>query len=248
MAQAGHAAHVHRMSCALTGKLAPSTTKALAKVDPRRASNNDAVDTCSSSDESELENDARNPMRVVDVPLSTLKHREVVAIPLDVDVVSSDDEGECVPSGSSGCGAQPSSSGHHHKQAGGLWEQAPVSSVLIGNHHTSHTLAIAGVDDGVGTEDGDVTMGSVDVKQERALSAHVDDGLPLTERAVYERVGARLGSDSVPVGDTFVTFKSMLAAVTASGLVCEVSPEVLRYCISCLLSSASVVSDRLWIV
>ncbi len=48
--------------------------------------------------------------------------------------------------------------------------------------------------------------------------------LPLQERDVYARAGCIIASvpPADPMGDTFVMFKSFLAAVTASGVVCEV--------------------------
>jgi hypothetical protein len=39
---------------------------------------------------------------------------------------------------------------------------------------------------------------------------------------VYSRVGLHFGQDVIPVGDTFLTFKSFLVATTAAGVVCEV--------------------------
>ena len=56
--------------------------------------------------------------------------------------------------------------------------------------------------------------------------------LPVSEKGVYARAGLLHGSVPDMFGDTFISFKSFLAAATASGVVCEVRDGILGLCLT----------------
>lgn len=168
------------------------------------------------------------------VPYTALRSKEIIAVPLDVDVITSDDydsdEHSAAPTAAALTSSAPANTPdrhHHHVASSGLWDQAPSASLLShppdAEKDVSLELPEGLLVDVLDAPDAPVTVLQADTAAVGAIRP------PLTELAVYDRVGMSHASDSVGMGDTFVTFKSFLAAVTASGLVCEVCMCALLY-------------------
>jgi hypothetical protein len=209
LSMASQSAQLHRESAAATGKLSQASAKALRRVHQQTYTAGEPQGSSDSSDDEATALALIDEMGVaveyntIAVPHTTLQHKEILAIPLDVDTSSSDDEKDSKRS--------KDKSAAHHSHVHPFWE-APQVAVFAQPDRVESNLSVV----------------DIPAQENPAVAARVTSAVaavkdaPLTERAVYSRVGLHFGQDVIPVGDTFLTFKSFLVATTAAGVVCEV--------------------------
>jgi hypothetical protein len=211
LSMAAQSAQLHRESAAATGKLSQASTKALQRVHQQTYTAGEPHASSDSSDDEATavalidEMGEAAEYRTIAVPHTMLQHKEILAIPLDVDTSSSDDDKDNKKT--------KDKIASHPAHVQPFWD-APQVAVFVQPDRVANNLSVADVP----------AQENPAVASQIAPAVTAVKDAPLTERAVYDRVGLRFGQDVIPVGDTFLSFKSFLAAITAAGIVCEVPP------------------------